>query len=150
MSSQEQVATPGHDVEAAAERGSRLKDFYANPWTQIILISVICFCCPGVSHKHFKSSIITDESRCTMPWVDLEEVDKLIPQLPRMRLWLFSLQRLRLPSLLQGLSSLLSDLACVSSSVDGHTHCIVGVYSTLTVRWWHSCILLTVLTTSRS
>lgn len=28
---------------------SKLVRFYAHPWTQIILISFICFCLPGVS-----------------------------------------------------------------------------------------------------
>ncbi|KFY44338.1 hypothetical protein V494_01522 [Pseudogymnoascus sp. VKM F-4513 (FW-928)] len=36
------------DTEVGAPRQSRLKDLYANPWTQIILISMICFCCPGM------------------------------------------------------------------------------------------------------
>ena len=26
----------------------RLTAFYSHPWTQIILISMICFCCPGM------------------------------------------------------------------------------------------------------
>lgn len=30
--------------------GSKLVRFYSHPWTQILLISVICFCLPGVSH----------------------------------------------------------------------------------------------------
>lgn len=29
--------------------GSRMVRFYAHPWTQILLISFICFCLPGVS-----------------------------------------------------------------------------------------------------
>jgi hypothetical protein len=29
---------------------SKLVRFYANPWTQILLISFICFCLPGVSN----------------------------------------------------------------------------------------------------
>lgn len=28
---------------------SKLVRFYAHPWTQILLISFICFCLPGVS-----------------------------------------------------------------------------------------------------
>ncbi|OBT63657.1 hypothetical protein VE03_06125 [Pseudogymnoascus sp. 23342-1-I1] len=36
------------DIEDGTPRQSRLKDFYANPWTQIVLISAICFCCPGM------------------------------------------------------------------------------------------------------
>ncbi len=28
---------------------SKLVRFYAHPWTQILLISMICFCLPGVS-----------------------------------------------------------------------------------------------------
>ncbi|OBT92471.1 hypothetical protein VE01_09599 [Pseudogymnoascus verrucosus] len=36
------------DTEVGNPRQSRLKDFYANPWTQIILIRMICFCCPGM------------------------------------------------------------------------------------------------------
>jgi hypothetical protein len=28
---------------------SKLVRFYSHPWTQIILISFICFCLPGVS-----------------------------------------------------------------------------------------------------
>ncbi|KIN05072.1 hypothetical protein OIDMADRAFT_101891 [Oidiodendron maius Zn] len=36
------------DVEASNPRRNRLKDVYAHPWTQIIAISVICFCCPGM------------------------------------------------------------------------------------------------------
>jgi len=30
-------------------RFSNVKAFYSHPWTQIVLISLICFCCPGVS-----------------------------------------------------------------------------------------------------
>jgi hypothetical protein len=37
------------DIEASNPRRNRLKEVYAHPWTQIIAISVICFCCPGVS-----------------------------------------------------------------------------------------------------
>jgi hypothetical protein len=38
------------DVEQAnGSQMSRIKTFYAHPWTQIVLISLICFCCPGVS-----------------------------------------------------------------------------------------------------
>jgi hypothetical protein len=36
------------DGNPGTEQKNRLKDFYAHPWTQIILISFICFCCPGV------------------------------------------------------------------------------------------------------
>jgi hypothetical protein len=36
------------DIEASTPRQNRMKDIYAHPWTQIIAISVICFCCPGV------------------------------------------------------------------------------------------------------
>ena len=28
---------------------SKLVRFYSHPWTQILLMSLICFCCPGVS-----------------------------------------------------------------------------------------------------
>ena len=42
------------DVEQAIQQDSRLKNFYAHPWTQIILISVICFCCPGVGAQSLK------------------------------------------------------------------------------------------------
>lgn len=51
MSNQEPTSQAGEleqDVEPGNPHGNRLKDFYANPWTQIVLISVICFCCPGV------------------------------------------------------------------------------------------------------
>lgn len=38
------------DIEQGDQSGfSRVKAFYAHPWTQIVLISFICFCCPGVS-----------------------------------------------------------------------------------------------------
>jgi hypothetical protein len=44
------VDTEQRDVEQAqGSRFSRVKALYAHPWTQIILISLICFCCPGVS-----------------------------------------------------------------------------------------------------
>lgn len=39
---------PTMDIEHGTQQGNRLKDFYAHPWTQIILISFICFCCPGM------------------------------------------------------------------------------------------------------
>ena len=29
--------------------GSKIVRFYSHPWTQILLISLICFCLPGVS-----------------------------------------------------------------------------------------------------
>ncbi|KAH9224994.1 major facilitator superfamily domain-containing protein [Leptodontidium sp. 2 PMI_412] len=48
MSNQQQSESQPADVELGPEQGSRMKDFYANPWTQIALISVICFCCPGM------------------------------------------------------------------------------------------------------
>ncbi len=42
------VAVIAQDEVAAMEAGqSKLVKFYAHPWTQIILISMICFCCPG-------------------------------------------------------------------------------------------------------
>lgn len=37
------------DMEQRSQTGlERVKALYSHPWTQIILISVICFCCPGV------------------------------------------------------------------------------------------------------
>ncbi|KIW71220.1 hypothetical protein PV04_03409 [Phialophora macrospora] len=43
------VDTEQRDVEQAERsRLSRVKALYAHPWTQIILISLICFCCPGM------------------------------------------------------------------------------------------------------
>ncbi|KIW75874.1 hypothetical protein Z517_10619 [Fonsecaea pedrosoi CBS 271.37] len=37
------------NVERAdGSRFSSVKSFYAHPWTQIMLISLICFCCPGM------------------------------------------------------------------------------------------------------
>ena len=30
------------------QQSSKIVRFYSHPWTQIILISVICFCLPGV------------------------------------------------------------------------------------------------------
>jgi hypothetical protein len=36
----------GHQPESS----SKIVRFYAHPWTQIILISLICFCLPGVRH----------------------------------------------------------------------------------------------------
>ena len=36
------------DIESSKPQWNRVKDIYAHPWTQIIAISVICFCCPGV------------------------------------------------------------------------------------------------------
>ena len=36
------------DIEASTPQLNRVKDIYAHPWTQIVAISVICFCCPGV------------------------------------------------------------------------------------------------------
>lgn len=45
---------PADDIESGTQlQGNRLKDFYAHPWTQIILISFICFCCPGVRYHFF-------------------------------------------------------------------------------------------------
>ncbi|EXJ96523.1 hypothetical protein A1O1_01649 [Capronia coronata CBS 617.96] len=43
------TSTP-NDVEHgdAHDLSHRLKSFYAHPWTQIMLISIICFCCPGM------------------------------------------------------------------------------------------------------
>ena len=41
-----QVAAPnGIDSEA---QPNKLMRFYSHPWTQILLISFICFCLPGV------------------------------------------------------------------------------------------------------
>ena len=43
------VAVVAQDEVAAMEAGqSKLVRIYAHPWTQIILISLICFCCPGM------------------------------------------------------------------------------------------------------
>jgi hypothetical protein len=35
---------------------SKIVRFYSHPWTQILLISFICFCLPGVSHSNSNSS----------------------------------------------------------------------------------------------
>ncbi|KAJ9612243.1 hypothetical protein H2200_003840 [Cladophialophora chaetospira] len=44
-----QPAEPYHnDVEANHSSHARVTAFYAHPWTQIVLISLICFCCPGM------------------------------------------------------------------------------------------------------
>ncbi|KFX87050.1 hypothetical protein V490_08599 [Pseudogymnoascus sp. VKM F-3557] len=44
-----QVGEPHQvDIEGGTSKQNRLKDFSAHPWTQIVLISVICFCCPGM------------------------------------------------------------------------------------------------------
>lgn len=37
---------------------SKIKRFYAHPWTQILLISFICFCLPGVCYL---ATSITEE-----------------------------------------------------------------------------------------
>lgn len=34
--------------ETVPTPSSKIMRFYAHPWTQIVLISVICFCLPGV------------------------------------------------------------------------------------------------------
>lgn len=41
-------------TEADLEQGrnqSKIMRIYSHPWTQILLISMICFCLPGVSNK---------------------------------------------------------------------------------------------------
>jgi hypothetical protein len=52
------VQAPAHDLAAEQQHGadtiapansSKLIRVYAHPWTQILLISFICFCLPGVS-----------------------------------------------------------------------------------------------------
>ena len=37
-------------VAETQQSSSKLVRIYAHPWSQIILISLICFCCPGVRH----------------------------------------------------------------------------------------------------
>ena len=56
----EAEAQPNHlgHVEDSADDGvtqprSKIVRFYAHPWTQILLISIICFCLPGVSQNSF-------------------------------------------------------------------------------------------------
>lgn len=43
---QQQVDTLGQ------AHSSKIVRFYAHPWTQILLISFICFCLPGVSDRY--------------------------------------------------------------------------------------------------
>ncbi|OCT55072.1 MFS transporter [Cladophialophora carrionii] len=53
MADETQAAMPIDPRQSDIEQGgrsplSRVKSLYAHPWTQIILISLICFCCPGM------------------------------------------------------------------------------------------------------
>lgn len=55
LSATEQIgpdaSTPIVDIEdGSTSPGSRLQRIHRHPWTQIILISVICFCLPGASN----------------------------------------------------------------------------------------------------
>ena len=60
-----------------------------DPWTQIILISVICFCLPGVSHAKLSSmGHVTDMLRCTMPYKDWEVLDRSTLLSPQMAMLL--------------------------------------------------------------
>jgi hypothetical protein len=44
------LADQQQQMDSSRDRhSSKLVRFYAHPWTQIILISFICFCLPGVS-----------------------------------------------------------------------------------------------------
>ena len=50
------TAQPEQHVQEGVDDGmdfqpssSKIVRFYSHPWTQIVLISVICFCLPGVS-----------------------------------------------------------------------------------------------------
>ncbi|KIW27169.1 uncharacterized protein PV07_06935 [Cladophialophora immunda] len=48
-----QAVQPVESHQSNVERAdgshfSSVKSFYAHPWTQILLISLICFCCPGM------------------------------------------------------------------------------------------------------
>lgn len=36
------------EVENTTATATGIKGIYSHPWTQILLISLICFCCPGV------------------------------------------------------------------------------------------------------
>lgn len=52
----EDSAAAGHTSPTSSEleqgRGqSKLVKLYSHPWTQILLISMICFCLPGVCHR---------------------------------------------------------------------------------------------------
>ena len=53
-----EAATPVHQDGAHEEHvgdwqppSSKLMRIYAHPWTQILLISFICFCLPGVGTR---------------------------------------------------------------------------------------------------
>ncbi|TEA22085.1 UNC93-like protein [Colletotrichum sidae] len=45
---QEMPDASSQDVESNQEESSKLMRLYSHPWTQILLISVICFCMPGM------------------------------------------------------------------------------------------------------
>lgn len=44
---QQHVNVAESAVTASAPK-NKLTAFYSHPWTQIVLISMICFCCPGM------------------------------------------------------------------------------------------------------
>jgi hypothetical protein len=57
-------ATTAGDVEQPANTSKMVK-VYSHPWTQILLISFICFCLPGVRvfsliSKAFRLAAVTD------------------------------------------------------------------------------------------
>ncbi|TDZ47008.1 UNC93-like protein [Colletotrichum trifolii] len=45
---QEMPDASSQDVESNQDESSKLMRLYSHPWTQILLISVICFCMPGM------------------------------------------------------------------------------------------------------
>jgi hypothetical protein len=45
------AATTASAGESAPASKSKIVAFYAHPWTQILLISFICFCLPGVRRE---------------------------------------------------------------------------------------------------
>lgn len=51
-----QGAYDAEQQDANPPHSSKLVRFYAHPWTQIVLISFICFCLPGVRSQDDHSS----------------------------------------------------------------------------------------------
>lgn len=128
---------------------STIRQIWTHSWFQILLISFICFCCPGVSNseplKHCGQVLIFDSCRCTMPspdWEALARSTKRWPPTPTSRC---SLQPLRLRYSWLGQSSIVSVRECVSYWAVGPIPCIPEVSCALMVgasipeEYWMHC-----------
>ena len=130
--------SPVVDRDGQQDNRSTIRQIWTHSWFQILLISFICFCCPGVGISNnldiARRVLILDSRRCTMPSPDWEALVRSIKRWLQMPTSRYSPQRLQPRYSWLGRSLTVLVRECVSYWAVGPIPCILEVSCASTVR----------------